>query len=218
MEECRPITTMEEAEKPIGSAILPISGLRRDQTNKLTDDAIKTVFESLRSRGIDISNPELRTKIVKEGGQTICAVNEQYQYLLRTIIGSAMKGEQVSAKIVELALEKNQMIMDLLTISRQLETMSSTAIVEGYQTSTPSTSLSTILSIPIPTDSSGNYIDVRGLQEQKMLLETKSYTKLRKHAVQVTEEKNRMASNQLALYGFLNLVAIGLLLYISSAK
>jgi hypothetical protein len=209
---------MEEAEKPIGSAILPISGLRRDQTNKLTDDAIKTVFESLRSRGIDISNPELRTKIVKEGGQTICAVNEQYQYLLRTIIGSAMKGEQVSAKIVELALEKNQMIMDLLTISRQLETMSSTAIVEGYQTSTPSTSLSTILSIPIPTDSSGNYIDVRGLQEQKMLLETKSYTKLRKHAVQVTEEKNRMASNQLALYGFLNLVAIGLLLYISSAK
>jgi hypothetical protein len=212
---------MEEAEKPIGSAILPISGLRRDQTNKLTDDAIKTVFESLRSREIDISNPEARSKIVKEGGQTICAVNEQYQFLMRMIIDSAMKGEQVSAKIVELALEKNQMIMDLLTISRQLEMMSSTTpgtVVEGYQTMGPPTSFSTILTVDIPIDSSGNYIDVRGLQEEKMLLETKSYTKLRKHAVKVTEEKNRMASNQLALYGFLNLVAIGLLLYISSAK
>jgi hypothetical protein len=74
MEECRPITTMEEAEKPIGSAILPISGLRRDQTNKLTDDAINTVFESLRSRGMDLSSPEVKKKILKEGrlvGKTV---------------------------------------------------------------------------------------------------------------------------------------------------
>ena len=221
MEECRPITTMEEAEKPIGSAILPISGLRRDQTNKLTDDAIKTVFEGIRSRGMDLSSAEVRNKIIKEGGQTICAINEQYQFLLRMVLDAAMKGEHVSAKIVELSLEKNQMIMDLLTISRQLEMMSSTTpgvLVEGYQTMPPPTSLNTVINVAIPTDSSGNYIDVRGLQEQKMLLETKSYTKLRKHAVKVTEEKNRMASNQLALYGFLNLVAIGLLLYISSAK
>jgi hypothetical protein len=33
--------------------------------------------------------------------------------------------------------------------------------------------------------------------------------------VEVTQEKNRYASNYLGLYGFLNLVAVGLLIYIS---
>jgi hypothetical protein len=67
-------------------------------------------------------------------------------------------------------------------------------------------------------DSSGNAIRTGDLQQEKALLQKKSYSKLRKHAVEITEEKNRLVSNQLALYGFLNLVAIGLLLYISNAK
>jgi len=217
MEECRPITTMEEAENPIGSAILPISGLRRDQENKLTDDAIQTVLESLRSRGIDLNDTEIKNKIITEGVQTICTINEQYQYLLKHILDSAMKEEQVPSKIVELALEKNQMIMDLLTISRQLKLLSSTSetnFIEGYQT------LDKVgISFDFPVyDNSGNTINTEALQQEKALLQKKSYSKLRKHAVEVTEEKNRLVSNQLALYGFLNLVAIGLLLYISNAK
>jgi hypothetical protein len=32
--------------------------------------------------------------------------------------------------------------------------------------------------------------------------------------VEVTKEKNKQASNYLGLYGFMNLVAVGLLLYI----
>jgi hypothetical protein len=41
---------------------------------------------------------------------------------------------------------------------------------------------------------------------------------LRKHMVQITGEKNMVASNYLAIYGFLNLVAMGLILYVAGAS
>ncbi len=54
------------------------------------------------------------------------------------------------------------------------------------------------------------------LQQHKKLLEGEtSIQDLRKRMVEFSEEKNRSATNLLSLYGFLNLVAIGLLFYIS---
>lgn len=49
----------------------------------------------------------------------------------------------------------------------------------------------------------------------KILNSETSITDLRKRMVDFTEEKNRSAMNLLSLYGFLNLVAIGLLFYIA---
>ena len=49
----------------------------------------------------------------------------------------------------------------------------------------------------------------------KILNSETSITDLRKRMVEFTEEKNRSALNLLSLYGFLNLVAIGLLFYIA---
>jgi hypothetical protein len=37
----------------------------------------------------------------------------------------------------------------------------------------------------------------------------------RMHAVQISEEKTAAASNYIAFYGFMNMVAVGLLFYIS---
>lgn len=49
----------------------------------------------------------------------------------------------------------------------------------------------------------------------KILNSETSISDLRKRMVEFTEEKNRSAMNLLSLYGFLNLVAIGLLVYIA---
>lgn len=49
----------------------------------------------------------------------------------------------------------------------------------------------------------------------KMLNSETSLSDLRKRMVEYTEEKNRSALNLLSLYGFMNLVAIGLLFYIA---
>jgi hypothetical protein len=54
------------------------------------------------------------------------------------------------------------------------------------------------------------------LQAHNRILRSEtSLTDLRKRMVEFTEEKNRSALNLLSLYGFMNLVAIGLLFYIS---
>jgi hypothetical protein len=54
------------------------------------------------------------------------------------------------------------------------------------------------------------------LQSHSKLLNSEtSVQDLRKRMVEFTEEKNRSAMNLLSLYGFLNLVAIGLLFYIA---
>lgn len=54
------------------------------------------------------------------------------------------------------------------------------------------------------------------LQDHSKILNSEtSISELRKRMVEFTEEKNRSALNLLSLYGFLNLVAIGLLFYIS---
>jgi hypothetical protein len=57
---------------------------------------------------------------------------------------------------------------------------------------------------------------IEGLQNDMGALDSKSYVGLKKHMVEVSEEKNRVASSYLGLYGFLNLVAIGLLIYVSA--
>jgi hypothetical protein len=54
------------------------------------------------------------------------------------------------------------------------------------------------------------------LQRQNEILRKEdSITELRKRMVDFTEEKNQSAVNLLSLYGFLNLVALGLLFYVA---
>jgi hypothetical protein len=42
------------------------------------------------------------------------------------------------------------------------------------------------------------------------------YMNIQKRMVEVTEEKNKIAYNYLGLYGFLNIIAIGLLIFIAA--
>jgi hypothetical protein len=49
-------------------------------------------------------------------------------------------------------------------------------------------------------------------------LDSKSYLELRKHSLELSGEKNRNASNNLAIYGFLNLLAVGLIVYVAGTK
>ena len=128
---------------------------------------------------------------------------------------AAYSNSPVDTASVNLALEKNQMMLDILTLSRQINQKTSgkePVLKEGFWQAGGSKI----------QDGSGNVISSpvteSQLQEEQELLQTKSYVMLREHAVEVTEEKNRAITRQLGLYGFLNLVAIGLLLYISMGR
>ena len=62
--ECPDITTLERAEAKLSSSVLPIGGLRRGDDGILTEDARNMVMDGLKSRGVDLSNTEQKTKII----------------------------------------------------------------------------------------------------------------------------------------------------------
>jgi hypothetical protein len=208
---CDPVTSLEDAEKEIPSAILPIRGLRRDAEGDLTPDALRTVLDGLRTKGIDAQDSEDKEMILRDTGVLLCRINGQYQFLLRTVFQRMDAGQPVPRRLLERAKEKNLTMLDLLSISRHVGGIpardESKIFTEGWQTGNKVKDMFQDL--------------MRDLKEQAKLMEnfdSGSVMKLRQHMVDVTTEKNRWATNSLGLFGFLNLVAIGMLIYISSAR
>jgi hypothetical protein len=81
--------------------------------------------------------------------------------------------------------------------------------------SAPQASYSSI-AFPVETFQDGpiSSIDIEGLRAQMNEIDYETEVKLRQDRLEYSVEKNRYASNHLALYTFLNLTAIGLLLYL----
>ena len=113
-------------------------------------------------------------------------------------------GNSVPARRLKLAMEKNQYLLDLLTILRHIQSMGindeSTSFIEAWQN--PTTQVATGIT-PTADD----------LQYEKSLLESENIYDMKMKRITITEEKNKVATNYIGLYGFLNLVAVGLLMY-----
>ncbi len=208
MLDCPPVTSLEEAEAPIPSSLLPVKGLRRDGEGNLTEDAIRTIVDSLKSRGIDPMNPDTKKEVLLQTYKLFCSVNQQYQFLLRDLYERVGRDEAIPAKRLEMIREKNLFMQDILSFSRHLEASGvhrqEDVFIEGWQTGTNPPAGAP----PAPT--------VNQLRQQQQMLESRNIMKLRKHMLAISEEKNKVASNYIGMYGFLNLVAVGLLIYIAT--
>ena len=202
---CPDITTLEQAEAQLPSSVLPITGLRRGDDGALTDDAKQSVMDSLKSRSVDATNPETKKKLLSDLSTLICSVNKQYQFLLGVLGKRVAAGEKVDGEFIDKIMGKNLFMLDILTISRHIMDMKtydgSGPFIEGWQNASTSTNANTAMTAQLA-------------KEREML----KSTDLRKHMVQITGEKNNVASNYLAIYGFLNLIAVGLILYVAGAR
>jgi hypothetical protein len=201
---CPDITTLEQAETHIPSSVLPVVGLRRGENGALTDDAKQSVMDSLKSRGVDPTDPETQKKMIEDLNKLICVVNKQYQFLLAVLSKSVADGEKKDDEFINKIILKNLFMLDILTISRHIMAMKkydgSGSFIEGWQNSGTSTTVNTAA--------------MTQLEREREMLKS---TDLRKHMVQISGEKNNVASNYLAIYGFLNLIAVGLILYVAGA-
>lgn len=205
---CPDITTLEQAEAQLPSSVLPISGLRRNDDGTLTDDAKQTIMDGLKSRSVDATDAETKKKLVGDLGKLLCSTNKQYQFLLKVLAERTIAGN-VEDEFVDVILNKNLFMLDILTISRHIMDLKtydgSVPFIEGWQNGGDSTY----------TDTMAQLSSERQLAGEREMLKSAD---LRKHMVQITEEKNNVASNYLAIYGFLNLVAMGLILYVAGAS
>jgi hypothetical protein len=205
---CEPINTLEGAMETIPSSVLPINGLRRDGEGNLTLDALTMVVDGLKSRGINPMDEATNKKIRQDLAVFLCKLNSQYQFLLKELLVKLENNEDVKKEFLYTIKEKNKTMQDIINTSGYLQGIlaynPNKVFIEGWQNTDSTTTSETH-----PT--------IAKLQAEMNSLDSKSYLELRKHMIDMTEQKNRMASNNLGLYGFLNLVAIGLLIYVATA-
>lgn len=209
---CERVTTLEDAKQPILTPLLPVKGLRRDASGALTKDALMTIQESVRSLGVDPGTEQARDAILFEAKQTLCRLHNQYSFLVKELVDGLSRGEAVSVSMVDAAREKNQAVQDILSLSRfLLETAPKdqpSGMVEAFVN--PDTRRAKTLE--------GFQTMMKDLQADMGALQTNRIFDLQKRQLEDSEEKNTYAARMLSLYGFLNVVAIGLLLYISSGN
>ncbi len=209
--DCDPVTTLDAALKDIPSSVLPVQGLRRDETGALTKDSLRMITDGLKSRGIDPTAPQDRDRILKELSTLLCKVNGQYQFLLREIQKALEAGAPIQKSILETAERRNLFMVDVLSVSRHIYGVKpfdeSESFIEGWQDTKSVEGIEAFFP--------GMAALQAKLGRQREAFQSGSREELRKHMVEVTKEKNKQASNYLGLYGFMNLVAVGLLLYVA---
>jgi hypothetical protein len=199
---CLPVSGPDDAMKKLPSSVLPINGLRRDNNGDLTADALRTIIDGLKSRGIDPTDAKVRNTIQTDLASLICSVNLQYGVLLREVFRLTKAKEPVSEEIIKATKDKNITMQDAINVSRHLDGIqASESMIEGWQNTESTPKRNTY---------------AQQLKEEFQVLDGGSYLDIQKRMVNVTEQKNAMAYNYLGLYGFLNLIAIGLLVYIAA--
>ena len=196
---CDKINSIEEANRPVVSPLLPVKGLRHDDNGDLTEDAINIIKDGIKSLGIDIESDSAREAILTEVKHTLCIINNQYQFMLSKYSESMALGKAVDNNLVTQIKEKNQALRDVISLSRHVLDMplKKDKMVEGF------------------LGSAGTLDDNMRKELNQLSGDLKNFT-LRNY--QVSQEKNKSMNTYLSLYGFLNVVAVGLLFYIVSAK
>jgi len=203
---CQEVTTISDAIAKIPSSVLPINGLRRDLDGTLTKDAMSMIIDGIKSRGINLTDRATNEGLRKDLAVFLCSLNNQYKFLIKDLIERVQGNDRIEIEFIDTIKDKNITMQDVINTSGNLAgvntRMSDSDFIEGWQnTGTSTNSLNQT---------------IEGLQSDMEILDSKSYLKLKKHIIEVTEEKNKVASNYLGLYGFLNLVAVGLLIYVAA--
>lgn len=238
------ITSDAQLTTPYQGSILPAVGAGRitegELKGRLTAQKLEEIYNTLVQQGDLISNTAYKQQLAqiadlkntnnnqaqailnnlgaKESAtmqkiqQEYCFYYFRYKYALETLFDKLVNTSKLTAlsdadkadvqsKLTR-AKDFNEKLNDIIQITNYIAQKRST---EMRDQNSEINSLNSSIKTTFTT-----------LQEHRKLLNSEtSLSDLRKRMVEYTEEKNRSALNLLSLYGFLNLVAIGLLFYVA---
>jgi hypothetical protein len=233
------ITSETALRTPYPNPIMPVTQLERNSNDqRLTSAAMENLYNRMVSEGKLVSQQRYKQllnmvatqkdKIVQQrtlesvGAQetkTMNALQDEFCYtyvrykfaledlfetLTRTSSGSSLTDAQrrtIEQKI-QLTKDFNMNLNDIIQFTNFLSNKRAAEMRDQNST------------INV-LNSSLQDIYGRLAQQNAILRQESSITDLRQRMVEFTQEKNQSASNLLSLYGFLNLVALGLLFYIA---
>lgn len=233
------ITSETEIKKPYTNSILPASQQERSSSDgRLTENAMEGLYLKLVNAGKLVSNDRYKQLLVSVTSQK----DKVKQQAILESVGSQEKQTMlaIQAEFCYYYVRYKFALDDLFeTLSR---TSASSGLTDAER-KTIETKISNAKDLNVKLNDLiqfTNYIakkrasemrdqnlninmmnesikDIYGrLQQQNAILRQEdSITDLRRRMVDFTQEKNQSASNLLSLYGFLNLVALGLLFYVA---
>lgn len=238
------ITSDAQLTIPFAGSILPAIGSGRiasgELQGRLTQAKLEDIYNTLVAQGDLVSNTAYKAELARLGNtrtttessaQAIlnnlgaketatmrkiqneyCFYYFRYKYSLETLFDklvatsktttlSAADKQDIQNKLTR-AKNFNEKLNDIIQITNFIAQKRAAEMREqNAEINTMNASISSTYQV---------------LQEHRRLLNSETNVQdLRKRMVEFSEEKNRSAMNLLSLYGFLNLVAIGLLFYIA---
>jgi hypothetical protein len=229
MSNCQrqPISTDSELNEIFGDTTsvgvlpgVPNSSSERDTKGKLLQTTLSTIVTNLKSKGIIPSpnsyTPEVfiqKQQELIQGLQTeYCFYESRYKYALGKVFNAISSGYLSNTEdkkdIVASYLDKTKMLNLRLNDLTQIMN----AITEYM--------LSTSDSIQNEIEQYNKQIKAQkeSLDKQNKIINTgEAATNIRKEMVKYTEEKAKYTDNLLKLYSFLNIVTLGLLVYVYKA-
>lgn len=238
------VTSESQLSQEFSGSILPAIGSGRIESGelkgRLTAQKLEDIYQTLVTQKALVSNADYKTNLARLGnmaqtnaasaqeildtlGQketaTMRKIQEEYcfnyfryKFTLETLFDKLVQTSKVSSLTdadkadIQSKLNKakvyNEKLNDLIQITNYIAEKRAAEMRE--QTS------------EINAMNTGLAATFQTLQTHRKLLNSEtSVQDLRKRMVEFTEEKNRSAVNLLSLFGFMNLVAIGLLFYIA---
>ena len=238
------ITSDAQITQPFSGSILPAIGSGRmtegNLKGRLTPQKLEDIYNTLVQQGDLVSNDQYKQQVARIGdmkrvtnSETQAILNTlgakesatmgkiqdeycfyyfRYKYALETLFDKLVSTSKLTALTdddrndiqskLNRAKELNEKLNDIIQITNFI---AERRAEEMRQQNTEINTLNSSIQSTFST-----------LQTHGRILNSEtSITDLRKRMVEFTEEKNRSAVNLLSLYGFLNLVAIGLLFYVA---
>ena len=180
----------------------------RDSTGLLTKNAVQAIITSLKGSAViptsKDTNPSKQAALLNTIKSEYCFYDSRYKYVLEKIFSEVQHGNPPTQKYIVLAQALNRRLNDLIQIVN--------AITEDMM------SASTSIDTEMATMSKSMQDQKKKLDQQNKTISSNEATmKIRKEMVNYSEEKARHTDHLLKLYSFLNIVALGLLVYIYKA-
>jgi len=222
LNNCDPVTNLKDAQRPVITVLLPIKGLRHDAEGEVTADGVNIVLDGIKHLGVNLKGSDLQTILVAETKKVVSMLNAQYEFLISELINSLNVSKPIPRSHLDLIKEKSTAIKDVLSISRQILSKQEKGSETGSESGSGQVFIEGFM------NNSGNEEELKNTLEafQKMTdsintdsaaINEKRYDDIKRN-YDISVEKNKGVSANLALYSFLNVVAVGLLFYIVSAK
>ena len=189
----------------------------RDGSGILNKNAVQSIISSLKGAGViptaTTSNPDVfmkkQAELLKNVQDEYCFYESRYKYSLEQLFNSINLGYMNNTGDAQASIQKY--LQSTQALNQRLNDL--TQIINGV-TDDMLSSTTNLESEIKAFDTQIKEQQAKLTEQNKIISSSQAVTTINKQMVKFTEQKAKYSDNLLGLYSFLNIVALGLLVYV----